>query len=91
MKLMRNLLLGSAIAIAAINANAGEIGFSPEEMQMFMSSAGMNKDGMVSKKDLMKKVEEAMKKADPNGKGMYDAAMIRKFFDMLYPGGGGGK
>jgi hypothetical protein len=85
---IRQLLIGSAIAAAALGAHAGEIGFSPEEMQMFMSRAGMNKDGMVSKKDLMKQVEEAMKMADPKGKGMYDAAMVRKFFDMLYPGGG---
>lgn len=89
--LIRNFLIGSAIAVSAAGAQAGEIVYSPEELQLFMSHAGMNKDGMVSKKDMMKKVEEAMKMADPKGTGMYDAAMIRKFFDMLYPGGGGGK
>jgi hypothetical protein len=85
--LIRKLVVASAISAAAFGAYADGGGPSPEDLHQFMVSAGMNKDGMVSKKGMMKKVEAAMKAADPKGKGMFDEAMMRKFFSELYSGG----
>jgi hypothetical protein len=86
-KWIRNIVVASAFATAAAGAFAATPGFgdlSPEDLHQVMVNMGMNKDGMVSKKDLMKKVEAAMKAADPQGKGMYDEAMMRRFFKELY-------
>ncbi len=86
--LIRKLVVASAISAAAFSVYADGGGPGPEELHKFMVTAGMNKDGMVSKKDMMKKIEAAMKAADPKGKDMFDEEMMRKFFSELYSGGG---
>ncbi|MDE2047747.1 MAG: hypothetical protein KGJ44_05025 [Betaproteobacteria bacterium] len=85
---IRKLTVAAALSAAAMTgawaATPGYGDLSAEDLHLVMVQMGMNKDGMVSKHDLMKKVEQAMKMADPKGKGMYDEAMMRKFFHELY-------
>jgi hypothetical protein len=86
--MIRKIFVAAAISAAAFGAYADGGGIGQEELHKFMVTAGMNKDGMVAKKDIMKMVDKAMKAADPKGKGMFDEAMMRKFFVELYSGGG---
>lgn len=53
-------------------------------VSMMMKNADKNSDHMVSKKELMARMEKAMKMADPKGTGMYDKAMLQKFFKEFY-------
>lgn len=76
--------LSTAAATSAWAVTPGYGDLSPEDLHQVMVNMNMDKDGMVSKHELMKKVEAAMKAADPKNKGMYDAQMMHKFFFELY-------
>jgi hypothetical protein len=86
--LIRKMLVAAAISTAALGAYADGGGIGPDELHQLMVKAGMNKDGMVAKKDIMKMMEQALKKADPKGTGMFDEAMMSKFVKEFFSGGG---
>jgi hypothetical protein len=51
----------------------------------FAELCDTNKDGMVSKEEMMKRVEMAWKAADPQNKGVLDKAATEKFLKMFFP------
>ena len=54
---------------------------------MFMKMADTDKDGMMSKQEVMKIVEKAFDKADANKRGKLDMKQLEQFLKDLMKGG----
>ena len=54
---------------------------------MFMKMADADKDGMMSKQEVMKMVEKAFDKADANKRGKLDMKQVEQFLKELMKGG----
>jgi hypothetical protein len=76
---MSGVLLSSGAAFAQ-NNNQTVQGLDSR----FAELCDTDKDGMVSKKEMMARVEMAWKKADPQGKGMLDRAAVERFNREFY-------
>lgn len=78
MAVMSGVLLSSSAAFAQANQTVQGLD------SRFTELCDTDKDGMVSKKEMMARVEMAWKKADPQGKGMLDRAAVERFNREFY-------
>lgn len=89
----RNLLkatLFSIFAATAIGVSAPAFAdVLPEDINRFVTMCDNNKDGMVSKAELMKRAEAAFTKADTAKKGMVDSKQFMQFLLDLQKSDGG--
>lgn len=80
-------LLVSGLGFTSLGAHAAADVFTDQESARVAAMCDADKDGMVSKAEMMKHMESAWKAADPQGKGMLDKAAMQKFLSMFYGGG----
>ena len=74
------LALSSTSGFAQNKGNAGDDSLP----KRFAELCDTDKDGMVSKDEMMKRVQMAWDKADVNKKGMLDRAATAKFIKEFY-------
>jgi Ca2+-binding EF-hand superfamily protein len=87
---MRSLTKSLAIAAIAGGMLAMPAYADSDKMDMdkFITNCDANKDGMVSKDEMMKMVEKAFEKADSKKTGKLDKKQAEIFLKQLMAGGG---
>jgi len=87
---MRSLTKSLAIAAIAGSMLAMPAYADSDKMDMdkFITNCDANKDGMVSKDEMMKMVEKAFEKADSKKTGKLDKKQAEIFLKQLMAGGG---
>jgi len=77
-------------AAAAATLLAAPVAYAGEDLDpnLFVKMADKNKDGMVSKEEMMKAVEKMFDKHDTKKKGMLDKKQAEEFLKELMKGGG---
>lgn len=78
------ILAFAGLAFATTAAQAAADVFTDRESMRVAEQCDANKDGMVSKDELMKRMEMAWTKADPHNKGMLDKAAMNNFLNTFY-------
>ena len=76
-------IAGGMLAIPAYAAESDKM-----DMDKFITNCDANKDGMVSKDEMMKMVEKAFEKADSKKAGKLDKKQAEIFLKQLMAGGG---
>ena len=88
--LMKSLVAASmaAAVLAAPVAQAGKDAAESPNYDAFVKMCDTNKDGMVSKAEVMKMVEKMYDKHDKKKAGMLDKKQAEIFWQELMKGGG---
>lgn len=87
---MNRIARSTAAALAVAAAFALPAAQAREDMDVnkFVTMADANKDGMVSKAEMMKHVEKMFQKHDTKKKGMLEKAQLEQFLkDIMALGG----
>ncbi|MGE0355463.1 MAG: hypothetical protein AB7P08_00975 [Burkholderiales bacterium] len=87
---MNRIARSTAVALAVAAAFALPAAQAREDMDVdkFVTMADANKDGMVSKAEMMKHVEKMFQKHDTKKKGMLEKAQLEQFLkDIMALGG----
>jgi len=78
---MNRIARNTALALAVAAAFALPAANAREDMDLdkFVTMADANKDGMISKAEMMKHVEKMFDKHDTKKKGMIDKSQLERF------------
>jgi hypothetical protein len=88
---MRSLTKALAIAgVAALAAGLPAYADDPMNADAFVKMCDADKDGMVSKAEMMKMMEKMFDKHDKKKEGKLDKKQAEAFLKELAKGGGGG-
>ena len=73
-KFLRNTIRSAAVAFAMVGTSAAVwADVSAEDAARFVKSCDTNKDGMISKAEVMKRVSDMLQKVEADKNGMVDA------------------
>ena len=86
MRFATQALAAAALAAALVAPTA--YGRDDMDAQLFVKMSDTNKDGMVSKAEMMKMVEKMFDKHDTKKRGMLDKEQAEAFLKELMKGGG---
>ena len=84
---LNTLIAGTVLAIACAGAALPAMAGDDMNPNLFVRMSDTDKDGMVSKDEMMKMVEKVWAKMDKSG-GKMDAKQIEAFLKELMKGGG---
>jgi hypothetical protein len=82
----RGLLVSGLVLAAAASAPAQAQTLPNDTLDLFTQLCDTNKDGTISKEEIMKRMEKAMKKADPKGTGKLTKEQAREFLEVFTRG-----
>ena len=88
---LTNMLASSMVAVSLMAAPAVFAAESTHKMNMdeFMKSCDMDKDGMMSKAEMVKHMEKMFDKVDTRKTGKLDKKQTEEFLKQLTAPGGG--
>lgn len=81
-KHIATLAVASFLSFGAAPVLAAE--YEPADINRFVEQCDGNKDGMVSKQEFLKKMEQMWDKHDSSKKGLMDKAAAEKFLRELF-------
>jgi Ca2+-binding EF-hand superfamily protein len=88
MQTLKKTLLAATLAAAFAAAPAAYAGKEDEDFDKFVKMCDTDKDGMVSKAEVMKMVEKMYDKYDTKKAGKIDKKQAETFWKELMKGGG---
>jgi hypothetical protein len=87
MRSLKKAVTIAALSLAVIGVPAASAQETPMDAANFVKMCDADKDGMVSKAEMMKMVEKVWDKADKKKAGKIDKAQVEFFLKELMKGG----